>query len=809
MKKALVVLLAVALVFSFATSAFAFTDISAEKAATQSAINRFAAYGVVNGYPDGTFLPDGTITRAEFAKIVIVYTNNEVLADSLKNTASGFSDVKAGEWYTGYVNAAVALGYFQGMGDGTFGVAKEVTYGQVVTVLLRLAGYTDALAGSWPYNYVARATKADLAVVQAATAFDTSAAATRKDVVLMANKLLGADAVSYSEILKSYVGTGKTVTATYEVFGTTTEPTVALAVKYAAKKGFTVNDKALSENFGISDGFTLFDLVYGNLEGKVMVKNDKVAFVELDGKYVKGMVSEVSKDGKTCVIDGVTYDSSAVTVAAGKYYYATVAAGKLSAPVEKAAIGGDVITKADADGKGFATTGAAITTVAKDKFYAVFKDGALASVEDIKVGDLVYTLPTAITGTEKTYVVTSPVGAAAISGINSNDGDKIASYVIDGVTYTGAPKYIVGTAVDTEMKVAEYAAGKYKGLEGVLYKDALGYFAYMAYDQADVKESVVIGAIMDGTAVQSAAGGTSIGTGEIATYAGYADLTVLTTKGETVKYVVDSKKYEDLFTVSGTTIKTKTGNETIVKGLFVEITLDENQVIVGLKPANLGSDVTVADVDTKYNTVKISSTSYNTPATTPVFMKSTDAKGKVDVKVVDFSTLGAGLKGKTVKFVAEKYAMSYMVVENYTAVETVETYAVLKSLYQDGSNVQFEDGSIFAKTSDFKDHMDGAAVGDIVSYVLKDGKIASLSVKKKAASISDANEIEEVSGSVIKIKSGNTYVVDADVIVYIYKDKAFVEMGSAADLVNGAKVDFSGTGFVKDGVLIKQVIVVK
>lgn len=71
MKKSLVFLLALVMVFAFATSAFAveYSDISDQSQLVQDAIYKLSALNIVQGYEDGTWQPDANITRAEFAKI--------------------------------------------------------------------------------------------------------------------------------------------------------------------------------------------------------------------------------------------------------------------------------------------------------------------------------------------------------------------------------------------------------------------------------------------------------------------------------------------------------------------------------------------------------------------------------------------------------------------------------------------------------------------------------------------------------------------------------------------------------------------
>ncbi|MCC3374112.1 S-layer homology domain-containing protein [Cohnella sp. REN36] len=164
MKKRLVSLvLAIAVVMSYAVSAFAAapTDVAGNK--NQSAIEELVALGIINGYTDGTFKPDNKITRAELAKIVVETTGNGKTAEALKNVKSKFTDVKVNEWYTGYINVAETKGYILGDKDKNGKATKfrpndNIKFEEVTAIILRAIGYQDAhLSGNWPYNVVVKA----------------------------------------------------------------------------------------------------------------------------------------------------------------------------------------------------------------------------------------------------------------------------------------------------------------------------------------------------------------------------------------------------------------------------------------------------------------------------------------------------------------------------------------------------------------------------------------------------------------------------------------------------------------------------
>ena len=113
MKRIVPFLLACLLLFAVATNAFAATygDIATQPQAVQDAVYKLSALQIVNGYEDGTWRPDGNITRAEFAKIACLAGGYGNSYQSLNNTVSSFPDVSTGLWYTGWVNLAQGAGY--------------------------------------------------------------------------------------------------------------------------------------------------------------------------------------------------------------------------------------------------------------------------------------------------------------------------------------------------------------------------------------------------------------------------------------------------------------------------------------------------------------------------------------------------------------------------------------------------------------------------------------------------------------------------------------------------------------------------
>ena len=112
--------------------------------------------GVVDGMSGGTFNPAGTLTRAQFCKMAVEAMGQGSRANIYKNYTI-FPDVKPGFWGAGYVNMAVRSDpqLISGYADGTFGPNDTVTFGQAVTILMRMLGYKDEdVSVVWPDGYI-------------------------------------------------------------------------------------------------------------------------------------------------------------------------------------------------------------------------------------------------------------------------------------------------------------------------------------------------------------------------------------------------------------------------------------------------------------------------------------------------------------------------------------------------------------------------------------------------------------------------------------------------------------------------------
>jgi hypothetical protein len=99
-----------------------------------NAVSVMSAVGTVNGYPDGTFKPNGAITRAELATIAARFAR-EMKMDG-ENSVS-FSDT-AGHWAGENINYAARLGWVNGYPDGTFRPNQPITRAEFMTLANRM-----------------------------------------------------------------------------------------------------------------------------------------------------------------------------------------------------------------------------------------------------------------------------------------------------------------------------------------------------------------------------------------------------------------------------------------------------------------------------------------------------------------------------------------------------------------------------------------------------------------------------------------------------------------------------------------------
>ena len=98
---------------------------------SRNAVEELSKSGIISGYEDGTFRPDATITRSEFAKLI---------SESIKldgDSACPFSDVAAEDWFAPFVTRCAREGIIQGY-NGEFRPYDEITRQDAAVMIYRM-----------------------------------------------------------------------------------------------------------------------------------------------------------------------------------------------------------------------------------------------------------------------------------------------------------------------------------------------------------------------------------------------------------------------------------------------------------------------------------------------------------------------------------------------------------------------------------------------------------------------------------------------------------------------------------------------
>ena len=185
MKKLLALVLALVMTLSLAVvgSNAAFKDADKVNETYAEAVDVLAGMKVFQGYTDGSFQPEGSITRAEVAAIVYrLYTAD--VADkqaSLYATYNKFNDMDGAKWAAGYIGYCANAGLVKGYDAKTFAPQDKVTGYQALAMILRAVGYDkngEFVGADWQLHVAQTAQQ--LGVLKNVRGEDLNAAASRQ-----------------------------------------------------------------------------------------------------------------------------------------------------------------------------------------------------------------------------------------------------------------------------------------------------------------------------------------------------------------------------------------------------------------------------------------------------------------------------------------------------------------------------------------------------------------------------------------------------------------------------------------------------
>ncbi|MBN2058089.1 MAG: S-layer homology domain-containing protein [Candidatus Saganbacteria bacterium] len=113
-------------------------------------IEELAGLNIITGYPNGTFKPDKTITRAELTTLLVKLK----LGDLKLTGISLFQDVNPGYWAAPYIDKAVEYEWVTGYPDNTFQARKNVSRAEGISIMARFDNIQEALVEEQPFSDV-------------------------------------------------------------------------------------------------------------------------------------------------------------------------------------------------------------------------------------------------------------------------------------------------------------------------------------------------------------------------------------------------------------------------------------------------------------------------------------------------------------------------------------------------------------------------------------------------------------------------------------------------------------------------------
>lgn len=291
MKKLLALVLALVMTMSLAVSAnAAFTDADKINESYAEAANVLTGMGVLKGYTDGSFKPEGAITRAEVAAVVYrIYTADVTDKNVGLYTGYGkFNDLAGANWAKGYIGYCANAGLVRGYNDTTFGPLDNVTGYQALAMILRAMGYdkNGEFAGKDWQLHVAQ-TAQQLGILKNAGSENLAAPASRQLVAELLFQAIQKPCVSYTPAF-GYV------------------PTTVVGVQQSlGVKNFTLTLKEGTQDVWGRPSHT-WTYTTGNTKTVVAQKADAVYYTKVDEcDIAKDLGISSAKAIESAWIDGV------------------------------------------------------------------------------------------------------------------------------------------------------------------------------------------------------------------------------------------------------------------------------------------------------------------------------------------------------------------------------------------------------------------------------------------------------------------------------------------------------------------------
>lgn len=608
--------MAVAIIFLLGTIATGFAaPVDVEGTDLEGPVTKLMALEVLTGYPDGTFQPDGTITRAEFAAVAVRLLGLERAAQ-ISAGSTAFTDVSADHWASGYINIASNRDIIAGYPDGTFEPGDNVTYAEALTILVRVLGYGPEAdeQGNWPANYVSKAAELD---ITDDVSFAAGSPATRGDIAMMSDNSLDVERM---------VRVGYGDEATYEVDEDDTlldrlgVEEVEGRVTDIARTDSRLDDDEIRIDgtvykLDMANAEAIAEYIFG-MEVEVLEKDDDIINVTVDSDYYFDAVEDLDEEELTLVDldeeldiseDVVVYlntESADIDELPEELHYAKVVLDEDDEVIFIDAFLWDgymVVDEVDfSDEEIVGLEGDISLTNLDYEDYTFVKDGYAITVDDIQEGDILFYTETGdgyaeiynnsfrgdiddafrdefeINGEDYEYVNDIEANAKYIDedGELDNFGQDEAEQMMD----EGAVEIFLARNGEVVLVIGELGAAETDTFAALLYEDA---DAWMDYRDRGYLELQVITEEGEDVVYEIRIDDLEEITVDEDEYEEGEDYPGLTDEIDKFELLNDTSTEIHAFDEDGNSIGVVVDTENLVKGDVIEIVVDEDGDIVG------------------------------------------------------------------------------------------------------------------------------------------------------------------------------------------------------------------------------------
>ena len=643
LKKVLSLVLCVAMLLSVMVmgTGAAFTDEDDFSPQYAEAAEVLTNLKVMQGYDDGSFLPQRNITRAQVATMIYRAATGDVNDTQVGQYVDydQFNDVSATDWHAGYVNYCANAELIKGFTPDTFGPNKNVTGYQVLAMILRAVGYdqNDEFTGSgWEIRTASIAESLGiLDNVQDATLGQPATRELVAELIFQAmivptveytvafgyqpvwpRETLGEREFGLEQISGEITAVGRTAGTTEFIQDNGAKNTVANTDTAWTDIGYgayvwTVDTAGAKTRTAVSDvtitGESLAVSTDGTMWTDVDADVDAVDGynVYYNGKLVGGNLKDIPAD--TNVTGEVDTAAEALSIVGQRGvkvdFIDNDNSGRAEAVVvtEYTVANVSAITTADSTS---GTQGVKETTTYLNNGTnrVAVKDSALVTNDSLAVGDWV----TYVEYAGDYYVTEAPATAATFTNRNVS-ANADTTYTIGGNNYYISDlEYVTDRTVGNGLATNYLENSKYRNTDVNIYTDAYGYIVYVERQvnpvsylyvlsneptNANTKLTESVVAFTDGTIATVQIEGESVGHNALADK-------MYTYTGSDGTYDLDKLQTE--MTNGNYTNGTATIKGT-VNGQSVSKAVDTATVVVDLRDYTVGD--TSADVFTGYSEI--------------------------------------------------------------------------------------------------------------------------------------------------------------------------------------------------------------